>query len=397
LITKSYGPVYDRDVPYRVLPAPPPKIPDGPDHIGAAQRLARRNRRFGLVTVAVVGAVVVASVLVHNAHRKKQQEAFDGAKADLEACLVGPEPLATGGPLACGLRVRRRQLTAMGTPVERRIDEALGGWPMRCSEASKRMMRQAIELEDLTLQHEADRATARLATMKAMSAPLDLPLCVDAGGNARAPRLSRAAADSLPALAAPLDLDALVAHGGPALAARNAKVLEADPKLAALVPEGHREVGSFSAKETEPPKLPDGESTRVDVDWPGVIHLATCEGGKCQKRIVSRETFDLNDPELRASDSERFRPARLGGAVLAVWRAGTRGGLRMRLAPIDRLAATRDVVVYDDLVREGVLQGTTTLDSFRVYGGAHAARIFLVTPQGTWIVDVSESGALSFR
>jgi hypothetical protein len=174
-------------------------------------------------------------------------------------------------------------------------------------------------------------------------------------------------------------------------------VLEADTKLAALMPEGYREVGSLSTKDPDAPKLPDGESTRVDVDWPGVIHLATCEGGKCQKRIVSRETFDLNDPELRASDSERFRPARLGGAVLAVWRAGTRGGLRMRLAPIDRLAATRDVVVYDDLVREGVLQGTTTLDSFRVYGGTHAARIFLVTPQGTWIVDVSESGALSLR
>jgi hypothetical protein len=136
---------------------------------------------------------------------------------------------------------------------------------------------------------------------------------------------------------------------------------------------------------------------RVDLDWPGVIHLASCEGGKCQKRIVSRETFDLNDPELRASDSERFRPARVGGSILAVWRAGTRGGLRMRMAPIDRLAATRDVVVYDDLVTNGALQGTTTLDSFLVYGGAHTARIFLVTARGTWIVEVSESGALSLR
>jgi hypothetical protein len=390
-------------VPYRVAPAPPPKIPDGPDHIGAAQRLARRNRRLGLITVLVVGAVVVASVMVHKAHRARQQEAFDGAKADLEACLLGPEPLATGGSTPCSLRVRRRQLTAMGTPVERRIDEALGGWPMRCSEASKRMMRQAIELEDLSLQREADRATSRLATMKAMSAPLDLPLCADASGMARAPRLSSAAPDSLPPLAMPLDLDALLAHGEPALQARNAKVLEADPKLAALVPEGHREVGSVSTKDADPgdaPKLPDGDSMRVDVDWPGVIHLAKCEGGKCQKRIVSRETFDLNDPELRASDAERFRPARVGGSILAVWRAGTRGGLRMRLAPIERLAATRDVVVYDDLVSSGVvqvIQGITTLDSFRVYGGTHAGRIFLVTPRGTWVVDVDDKGAFTLR
>ena len=80
-----------------------------------------------------------------------------------------------------------------------------------------------------------------------------------------------------------------------------------------------------------------------------------------------------------------------------MWRAGTRGGLRMRVAPIDRLAATRDVVVFDDLVMGGVLQGTTTLDSFRVYGGAHVARIFLVTSRGTWVVDVDEKGAFSLR
>lgn len=349
-----------------------------------------------MITVAIVGAVVAASFVVHDVHRTRQRAAFDAAKGDLEACLLGPEPLAPGGAASCARRVRRRQLTAMGTPVERRIDEALGGWPMRCSEASKRMMRQAIELEELSLQHEADRATSRLATMKAMSAPLDMPLCVDANESARAPRLSTAAPDSFPALAAPLDLDALVAHGAPALEARTAKALEADSKLASLVPDGHHDVGSVSTKDADP----SDDSMRVDVDWPGVIHLAKCEGGKCQKRIVSRETFDLNDPELRASDVERFRPARVGGSIFAVWRAGTRGGLRMRIAPTERLATTRDVVVYDDLVSGGLVMnvpGSTTLESFRVYGGTRAGLILLITPRGTFAVDVDESGAFRLR
>ncbi len=316
---------------------------------------------------------VAASVMVHNAHRARQLEAFEGAKGDLEACLLGPEPLASGGSASCDLRVRRRQLVAMATPIERRIDEALGGWPMRCSEASKRMMRQAIELEDLERQHEADRATARLATMKALSAPIDLMLCLDDRGLARAPHLSHAAAESFPALAAPLDLAALLAHGPPVLAATTTKALDADPKLAALLPEAH----------------PEADSLTADADWPGVIHV--------QKRIVSRETFDLNDPELRASDAERFRPARVGGSILAVWRAGTRGGLRMRVAPIDRLGGARDVVLFDDLVMGGVLQGTSLLQAFRVYGGARAAVVFLVTSSGTWLVDVTESGATSLR
>lgn len=358
---------------YRVAPAPPPKIPDGPDRIGAAQRVACRNRRIGLLTTAVVLGVVVASVMVHDAHRARQRDVFERAKVDLEACLLGPEPLAAGGSASCDLRVRRRQLTAMATPVERRIDEALGGWPMRCSEASKRMMRQAIELEDLELQHEADRATARLATMKALSAPIELMLCRDGRGHARLPHLSHAAPDSLPALATPLDLDALVSHGAPSLAARSAKELDADARLDALLPERH----------------PDADSLTADAAWPGVIHVG--------KHIVSRETFDLNDSELRASDAERFRPARLGGSILAVWRAGTRGGLRMRVAPIDRLGATRDVVLFDDLVMGGVTQGTPTLEAFRVHGGKSAAAVFLVTSRGTWIVDVTESGAISLR
>ena len=384
---------------YRTAPAPPPKIPDGPDHIGAAQRIARRNRRLGLFTTVIVGGVVVASVMVHNGHRARQQEVFEGARVDLEACLLGPEPLAAAGGAACDLRVRRRQLTAMGTPVERRIDEALGGWPMRCSEASKRMMRQAIELEDLELQHQADRATSRLATMKALSAPIELALCQDERERARTPHLSRGAADSVPALAAPYDIDSLVAHGAPALAARSANELERDPALAALLPEGHREVGSTTKAEADDARpLPkDGDTLAVDREWPGVIHLVKCESGRCQKRIVSRETFDLNDLELRPSDSERFRPARVGGSILAVWRAGTRGGLRLRVAPLERLAATRDVVVFDDLVSGGVMSGTSTLESFRVYGGAHAARVFLVTLRGTWVVDVDERGALTLR
>ena len=133
----------------------------------------------------------------------------------------------------------------------------------------------------------------------------------------------------------------------------------------------------------------DDDGPKADAEWPGVIHVG--------KRIVSRETFDLNDPELRASDADRFRSARVGAAILAVWRAGTRGGLRMRVAPIDRLAAAHDVVLFDDLVVGGLVQGTPTLEAFRVYGGRSAARIFLVTSRGTWVVEVTESGATSLR
>ena len=52
-------------------------------------------------------------------------------------------------------------------------------------------------------------------------------------------------------------------------------------------------------------------------------------------------------------------------------------------------------VLFDDLVSGGALQGSSTLDSFRVYGGARAARVFLVTSRGTWMLDVDEQGHFS--
>ena len=169
------------------------------------------------------------------------------------------------------------------------------------------------------------------------------------------------------------------------------------------MPAGYREVGSIGTKpEDETPKFPDGDSMTTDRDWPGVIHIAKCQGGKCQRRIVARETFDLNDPDLRASERERFHPARIGDSILAVWRAGTRGGLRLRVAPIDRLAATSDTVLFDDLVQEGVMHeggipDPPTLEFFRVYGGTREALVFLGTSRGTWIVVVDESGAFHLR
>lgn len=386
-------------MPYRVAPAPPPKIPDGPDYIGAAKRAARRNRRIGIAVTLAIAAGGLAAIMAGRERDARHRAAFETAKLDLEACLLGPEPLvgSAGGWASCNVRVRRRQLVAMATPVERRIDDALNGWPMRCSEPTRRMMREGIELGDVALQRQADEGTHRLATMKALSAPIDLPLCTDASGRDRRPHLSTGSADGLPPLAAPLDLDALLAHGAPPHPAKHEKELDAhDARLTQLLPDGYLESGATgTTSDGDTPRLPEGESAMTNRDWPGVIHVAKCHDGKCQKRIVSRETFDLNDPELRASTPERFQAARVGGSILAVWRGGTRGGLRMRVAPLDRLATTRDIVVFDDLVRERVLHGTSTLEAFRIYGGAREARVFLITSTGTWIVTVDEKGAFA--
>ena len=43
------------------------------------------------------------------------------------------------------------------------------------------------------------------------------------------------------------------------------------------------------------------------------------------------------------------------------------------------------------------MQTTPTLESFRVHGGTRQARIFLVTREGTWIVDVDDQGRFALR
>jgi len=84
----------------------------------------------------------------------------------------------------------------------------------------------------------------------------------------------------------------------------------------------------------------------------------------------------------------------LGDQVMLLWRAGQRGGLRLRLAPMAKLSETDDRVLLDDL-RDGTrLMPQSGISDLRVVPGDRFAALFISTDRGLSVATVDAEGEL---
>jgi hypothetical protein len=86
--------------------------------------------------------------------------------------------------------------------------------------------------------------------------------------------------------------------------------------------------------------------------------------------------------------------AQIEGKILVVWTAAERGGLRLRLAPIDALAKTPDTVLFDDLVQEGKVQKTSSIAEVRLLARASFAVLLIRTSQGLHALHIDAEGRM---
>jgi hypothetical protein len=132
--------------------------------------------------------------------------------------------------------------------------------------------------------------------------------------------------------------------------------------------------------------------TRV-VDTEGshpTVEQSRCNASGCTaSRLAVREM--LSGTDVVPQESGSFAAADLAGKVLLVWSAGPLGGLRMRLAPLDRLKATPDELIVDS--RED--NGATTVTELRILPTADGAILFVNTTTGARLFNVDGSGKLS--
>ncbi|MFS8070941.1 MAG: hypothetical protein ACMG6S_31625, partial [Byssovorax sp.] len=57
----------------------------------------------------------------------------------------------------------------------------------------------------------------------------------------------------------------------------------------------------------------------------------------------------------------------LDGKLLIVWAAGERGGVRVRVAPAEAISRAPDVILYDDLIKDGHVQPLSTLFDLKLF------------------------------
>lgn len=140
--------------------------------------------------------------------------------------------------------------------------------------------------------------------------------------------------------------------------------------------------------------LADGTWSTPTID-DGLSNLAMqCEGNRAvfssSNRVVSCTSsgcktdfvIDLASKGDLAPRSGADERAVLGDAVLAMWAAGTRGGVRARLGAPRKLNEVQEHVLFDDLVFGNRLSELPTVTELRVVGGGKLAVVLMQTKKG---------------
>jgi len=131
--------------------------------------------------------------------------------------------------------------------------------------------------------------------------------------------------------------------------------------------------------------------TRITgVDGAQAIEQSRCNAAGCKaSRVEMKDLFDGTDVVPHGAGS--FAATELNGQLLLVWNAGPVGGLRMRLATMDRLKATPDMVIADTAKESGTA-GTVT--ELRLVSAAEDALLFVKTMGGVHLLSVDKAAKL---
>jgi hypothetical protein len=136
------------------------------------------------------------------------------------------------------------------------------------------------------------------------------------------------------------------------------------------------------------------EPAGSDSPWKTSISYVRCTSAGCQPASVRMEQLLSGGRELAPREG-RVDAAALDGKLLVAWAAGERGGVRMRLAPPEQLASAPDVVVFDDLVKDGRVQPLSTLFELRLLSREGFAILLLSTVAGVHAIRIDPDGKIA--
>jgi hypothetical protein len=124
----------------------------------------------------------------------------------------------------------------------------------------------------------------------------------------------------------------------------------------------------------------------------GRVTQVQCSPGTCTSRTTElAKVF----PDAKETMPVRLAAADVDGKLLLVWQAGAVGGLRMRLAPQERIEEPADVVIYDDLTQDGAAAATSTLLDWEFFARGSYALVVVATTSGVHVLRIDGSGKVT--
>jgi hypothetical protein len=124
------------------------------------------------------------------------------------------------------------------------------------------------------------------------------------------------------------------------------------------------------------------------------IRQAHCTSAGCRTDVVRMEALLHKRTELAPRDGH-VDAADLDGKLLVVWAAGERGGVRLRLGPIESIASAPDVVIFDDMIKDGQVGTLSTFFDLNVFSREGFALVLLGTTSGVHGLRVDPDGKLT--
>lgn len=85
----------------------------------------------------------------------------------------------------------------------------------------------------------------------------------------------------------------------------------------------------------------------------------------------------------------------VGDKVVAVWGAGERGGIRARVALASEIEKANDIIVIDDLVHEGKVQGLSAVSDIGLIAAEDHALMLLGTKGGVFALRIALDGKIT--
>lgn len=130
---------------------------------------------------------------------------------------------------------------------------------------------------------------------------------------------------------------------------------------------------------------------RTEKAWATTIAQSQCTTAGCTVFDVSMEKVLKTQFEFAPRDM-KIDAVDLNGKLLVVWAAGERGGVRMRLAKPGEFERAADIVLFDDLVKDGQVQKLSTLFDLRLFSRDGFAILLLSTVSGVYAIRIDAEG-----
>jgi hypothetical protein len=118
----------------------------------------------------------------------------------------------------------------------------------------------------------------------------------------------------------------------------------------------------------------------TDSGLDGIVAQHRCTPAGCEAHTVTMA--DLLAGEIGLQPKITPQLASIRDELVVLWHAGQRGGVRLRVAPAAEIAAARDTIAFDDLVKDGAVQPTGTLLGTRLLAAEDFAVLLLATEKG---------------